>query len=239
MISHQFSSSYIVDQLLKIVASIDGEIGVLPEIQKSLFRFSVVERLLPAKLRLQNLIRYYESLKREVPWLKFDPHFWLQYGMAQLTYKDFGKAQNCFDQAYAFAAKKHEYSTLHMDNQQARLFLLQATSVVDPVNSYKFFTDAHRLLSKAPEDLHKYRQALHYKDVFEQRFPSFSNANKTHFEHACKAVLKDLRRAIQKGGFGQPRMEARVAHVLEEIVDRIRACYALWRFSIEAGYESA
>jgi hypothetical protein len=70
LISQQFQSTYIVDQLLKIVVAIDDGVKELHEIQKSLLRFSVVERLLPNKQRIQNLVRYYENLKREISWLK-------------------------------------------------------------------------------------------------------------------------------------------------------------------------
>lgn len=226
LISHQFSSSYIIDQLLKIVASVGNSFGDLREkreIQKSLLRFSVVERLLPDKQRLQNLVRYYESLKRLVQWLKSDPHFWLQYGMAQLTYKDYDKAQSYFDQAYALASMKHDYHTAHIDTQQARLYLFRSTSADDSASSYKYFADAHRLLSKTPNDRHRYRQVQSYKEVFEQRFQSFSKANKTYFEHACRAVLSDLRRATQEGEpFGVSVAASRLTTALQSILDRIK-----------------
>lgn len=199
LISHQYSSTYTVDQLLKIVAHLDGKSGELREMQKNLMRFSVVERLLQEAQRKQSLIRYYEHLKREVPWLQYDPHFWLQYGMSHLTHKDFSRAQANFNQAYALAEKKIYEHTDHIDNQQARLYLLQSASENDASKSFQLFNKAHQLIVKQPEDIHKYRQVELYKDVFEKDFNSFSNSNKSQFESACKIVLRDLTLALNDG----------------------------------------
>lgn len=201
LISHQFPSAYVVDQLLKIVAAIENEnSGAIEkrEIRKNLLRFSVVERLLPSKQRIQNLVRYYENLKREVQWLKSDPHFWLQYGMAQLTYKEVDKAQTYFDQAYAFAAKKENYHTHPIDTQQARLFLHKSTQAFDPALSFKLFLEAHQLLSRVPEDIHKYRQVELYKDVYDKYFSLFSKQNKNSFRRACASTLKKLSLTISR-----------------------------------------
>jgi hypothetical protein len=199
LISHQYSSTYTVDQLLKIVAHLDGKPGELRVMQKSLMRFSVVERLLQETHRKQSLIRYYEHLKREVLWLQYDPHFWLQYGMSHLTHKDFTRAQANFNQAYALAEKKIYEHTDHIDNQQARLYLLQSASETDPVKAFQLFNKAHQLIVKQPEDIHKYRQVELYRDVFEKDYTSLSNANKSQFESACRVVLRDLTQALNDG----------------------------------------
>jgi tetratricopeptide (TPR) repeat protein len=228
LISHQFSSTYIVDQLLKIVAAIGhtwGEVREKRDIQTNLLRFSVVERLLPERQRKNNLVRYYENLKREIPWLKNDPHFWLQYGMTQLTYKDYDKAQGYFDQAYALAERKHDYHTVHIDTQQARLYLLRSLEVIDSSAAYKYFADAHQLLRKTPDDVHKYRQVERYKDVYDQRFSGFSKANKAYFEQACRATLSDLVRAMKEwdGALGHSRITQRVCESLQAITDEIKS----------------
>ena len=64
LIANHFSSGYIVDQLLKVVSSLDNSLPELKRFQRNLMRFSVVERLLPETQRTQSLIRYYENLKR-------------------------------------------------------------------------------------------------------------------------------------------------------------------------------
>ncbi|MFL9863786.1 SIR2 family protein [Paraburkholderia fungorum] len=222
LISQQFQATYIVDQLLKIVSAIDDGMADLRDIQKSLLRFSVVERFLPAKQRMQNLVRYYENLKREISWLKGDPHFWLQYGMAQLTYKHYDKAQGYFDQAYALAEKKHNYHTDHLDTQQARLFLLQAVSVEDPARSFQLFADGHKLLRALTDDVHKYRQVEIYKEVFDKRFAIFTKAQKATFERSCKNLLAELTQVMSDIWPGsRPRIIIRVIDMLEAILSKI------------------
>lgn len=222
LISQQFQATYIVDQLLKIVTAIDDGITELKDIQKSLLRFSVVERLLPAKHRMQNLVRYYENLKREISWLKRDPHFWLQYGMAQLTYKHYDKAQGYFDQAYALAAQKHNYHTDHIDTQQARLFLLQSISVEDPGRSFQFFLDGHKIIRTLPHDVHMYRQVEIYRDFFDKKFSTFSKAQRASFEQACKTILVELTHVMPSAWPGSPpRTIVRVNEMLDGILRKI------------------
>lgn len=220
LISQQFPATYIVDQLLKIVAAINNGIAELKNIQKSLLRFSVVERLLPEKQRMQNLVRYYEHLKREVSWLKSDPHFWLQYGMAQLTYKHFDKAQGYFDQAYALARQKHNYHTDHLDTQQARLFFMQAMSVDDQARSFQLFQDGHKLIRSLPDDVHKYRQIELYKEIFEKKYLLFSKTQKTSFGQACKSLKIELDNA--KESMSSPsHIIIRVGEMLERVIEQI------------------
>ena len=222
LISQQFQATYIVDQLLKIVAKIDDGLPDLKDIQKSLLRFSVVERLLPDKQRMQNLVRYYEHLKREISWLKGDPHFWLQYGMAQLTYKHFPKAHGYFDLAYALAKQKINYHTDHLDTQQARLFLMQTIAVDELPRSFQLFQDGHRIIRSLPDDVHKYRQVLLYKDIFEKKFSFFSKAQKTFFEQACKTLSFDLRQVVLNVWAGSPpRIINNVIDLLEGIIVKI------------------
>lgn len=223
LISQQFQATYIVDQLLKIVSAIDAGTTELRSIQKNLLRFSIVERFLPEKQRMQNLVRYYENLKRVVPWLKKDPHFWLQYGMAQLTYKHYDKAQGYFDQAYALANQRHNYHTDHHDTQQARLFLLKAISENDPLKSYKLFTDGHKIIHGLVNDVHKYRQVEIYRDIFDKKFSSFSKAQKADFERACNTILSELMRALPQTWPGNPpRTVARVIEMLNLILEKIK-----------------
>lgn len=227
LISRQFEPNYITEQLLRIVASIENskaEAEEKREIQKSLLRFSVVERLLPESQRMHNLVNYYEKLKREIKWLKSDPHYWLQYGMARLTYKDYDKAQIYLDQSYALAANRYNYHTNHIDTQQARLFLYRSVTATDSSTSFNFFADAHRLLARTPDDSHKYRQVERYKEVYDQRYHSFSKANRTTFEHACKLMLKALTKAMDEDlGLSKHKINGRVRDQLNAIIGSIES----------------
>lgn len=227
LISHQFPSTYIVDQLLKIVEMLGdtrAEVQERKDIQKSLLRFSIVERLLPERHRKQNLVRYYEQVKLKVSWLQKDPHFWLQYGMSQLTYKEYDKAQGFFKQAYAFAAQRHEYHTIQIDTQQARLYILRALEAPDSQTAQKHFTEANQLIRKLPTDAHTYRQVERYRAVFDQIYPKFSGSGKAYFEQACRAILGDVKAAIRdwEGTVARSRVPVRVKEMLEKILEEAK-----------------
>jgi len=228
LISHQFPSTYIVDQLLKIVEMLGdtrSEVQERRDIQKSLLRFSIVERLLPERHRKQNLVRYYEQVKLKISWLQTDPHFWLQYGMSQLTYKEYDKAQGFFKQAYAFAAQRHDYHTIQIDTQQARLFILRALEAPDSASAQGYFTDANQLIRKLPSDAQTFRQVERYRDVFDQIYSKFSGGGKAYFEQACRGLLADVNNAIRdwEGTIARSRVPLRVKAMLEKILADAKA----------------
>ncbi|MGP3193721.1 SIR2 family protein [Serratia marcescens] len=197
-ISNILESSYIIDELLDIVSLLGdtrNDLHERRELQKAILRFSIVERLLPSSGRKSNLIRYYENLKRALPLLKEDPHYWLQYGMAMLTYTDYGKAERYFELSYNLANNRLSYHTQHIDVQSSRLNLMKASDrslELQTVDRFKLFEDAHSKLCRVDNDIHRYRQLHLYKDVFDFIFSELSPKNKTSFEFALKRVLKDI-----------------------------------------------
>lgn len=223
LISHQFNPTYVVDQLLKIVSKIGdgwGEVKEKKEIQKNLLRFSVIERMLPEKQRKTNLVRYYDSVKRQVQWLGKDPHFWLQYGMTQLTYRDYDTAQKFFKNAYSLADRKNAYHTTHIDTQQARLHLMRALEVPDVADAQKLFAEANKLLRSTPNDVHRYRQVDLYSGIFAQLYPRFNGTGKAYFEQACRAMIVDAKRLVadQAMALSDAKLPQRVLNELERVL---------------------
>ena len=153
VVRNSFPASYIVEQLLKFVASVVDDRGDPKIIQyafKNLMRFAVVERLLPDRNKKDSLVRYYEQIKRTVPWEKTEPHYWVQYAMALLTFQEFDRAQTLLDQAYALARSRYGYHTNNIDTQQGRLYLLRCLHAQDGVAAAAFFDDAHKVLCRIP-----------------------------------------------------------------------------------------
>lgn len=225
---NNFSASYIVAQLLKIVESVTddrGESRDVRELFKSLLRFSIVERLLPEKNRKDNLVRYYEQLKRTVSWLSSEPHYWVQYAMALLTFNDFDRAQGFLTQAYALAAKRNNYHTDNIDTQQARLYLLRCLQGSVPADSARYFTQANTVLSRVPNDVGKLRQLERYVDIYREKYSTFPARSKVEFEHACKAVMDALKASISRRELSSARTDWIASSVLESltvIVNEIR-----------------
>lgn len=226
---NNFSASYIVAQLLKIVGSVTddrGESRDVRELFKSLLRFSIVERLLPEKNRKDNLVRYYEQLKRTVSWLSSEPHYWVQYAMALLTFNEFDRAQGFLEQAYALAERRNNYHTDNIDTQQARLYLLRCLQETVASEAARYFTLANNVLSRVPNDVGKLRQLERYVDVYRQRYSAFPARSKVEFEHACKAVRDALKVSIARKDLSSARTDWLANNVLESmdgIIDEIRS----------------
>lgn len=202
LIRNHFSATYIASQLQRIAQRFNEykrKNFEQERIFKSMLRFSFVESLLPEANKKNNLKNYYEDLKISVPWLKNDPHFWLQYGMAYTTFKEYTKAQSFLDQAYSLAAKKDNYHTSNIDTQQARLFILMAINESDSSKVFNYFENAHKLLSRLDNDVYKFRQVEKYRDYFDACYSRLSKGHKVDFEHFCKRMSIDIEYAEING----------------------------------------
>lgn len=202
LIRHNFQPVYIVDQLLNIVTSLNEVRGKNSQehgLLKSLLRFSVIEQFLPEKQRINNLVRFYENVKRRVTWLQSDPHYWLQYAMTQLAYEDYEKTQRYLDLAYVHAEGKNGYHTVHIDMQQSRLFIKMSALEKTPNSSFKLFQKSIEFLNKVPNDLHKFRMAEKVTEIYNSSFNSYSPQQKRVFLEICENLHKELGKFLNSG----------------------------------------
>lgn len=200
LVINHFNQNYVITQLHKIAKKYSDHKGFKENrIFKSTLRFSFIERLFSESNKKNNLHRYYQELKISIPWLTHDPHFWLQYGMANIPFKEYGKAQTFFDQAYALARKKYDYYTKDIDTQQARLFILVAIDSNNSKDIGELFKKAHHLLSRLENDIYKFRQVSKYRDFFESCYEYLSKKDKEYFASACKKMLTDIKNAAESG----------------------------------------
>lgn len=199
LIRHSFEAVFIVDKLLDIQARLKNHTASehqTHELIKSLLRFSNVERLFPENQRINNLVRYYEKVKMSLAWLKNDPHYWLQYGMALIAYDSLDKAQRMLDLSYEFASKRQNYHTVHIDMQQSRLLLKTSAAEEKSSESYKIFKKAIDFFGKVPDDFQKFLLADEILHVFNLRFVDFSTSNKNSFISTVEKLIKDLNNFI-------------------------------------------
>ncbi len=202
LIRHHFSPTYVTQSLQKISKRFNEYTSKDYE-QRTIFlatlRFSFVERLLSDTNKKASLKRYYENLKVSVGWLKNDPHFWLQYGMAQITFKEYSKAQQFLDSSYALAIKKDKYHTSNIDTQQARLFLLKAMQESEGHKIFDLFSKAHSLLDKLDNDVYKYRQVDTYGDFYSSCYEKLSKGDQVAFQRACQKMEKSIETGVNNG----------------------------------------
>jgi len=201
LIKNHFPPTYIKDQLLRIAekyGKLDKKSQEENEAFRSLVKFSFIERLLPDANKKSNIRDYYEKLKTNVDWLKSDPHFWLQYAMAHIPFKEYDKAQQYIDQSYALAKKKLNYHTNHHDTQQGRLYLLMALEPTNLSRASEYFSKGHQLFSKIDNDIFKFRQLGLYSEYYEICYSRLSKRHQTEFEHACKRMATDAEKLIKE-----------------------------------------
>nr|WP_246782772.1 SIR2 family protein [Wohlfahrtiimonas chitiniclastica] len=196
LLNNTFSPHYVVNSLLEVVEKLeihksrDGE-SLIGNLQKPLLRFNLIERILPGKKDSLNF--YYEHLKIRLPWLMKSPHYWVQYAMCRLSFKDYIKAQDYLDTAYEHAkAKTGEYHTDNIDTQQARLHLELCLEAVKSDEIYRLFNLAHMLLIDLPNDGRKFRQVILYEDVYKQKYKHLKPGYQVKFLHGVTALLAQI-----------------------------------------------
>lgn len=202
LIRNYFSPTYVTNTLQKIAQRLNGYSSKDYQqsiIFKSILRFSFIERLLSDTNKKGSLKKYYENLKVSVDWLKRDPHFWLQYGMAHITFKEYGKAQQFLDQSYALALKKDsDYYTSYIDIQQARLLILVAMNEKESNIIYTNFSKAHSMLDNLENNVYKFRQVSMYRDFYISCYAKLSKGNQVAFQRSCQKVIKSIDISVDK-----------------------------------------
>ncbi|MFY3433070.1 SIR2 family protein [Achromobacter mucicolens] len=222
LIRNHFVSTYIVDQLLAIAKRMDeyGENGQQNDILKALLRFSGVERLFPERQRINNLVKYYEEVKRRITWLKQDPHYWLQFGMALLAHDEYEKSQRMLTQAYEWAEKKKNYHTVHIDMQQSRLYMKMSAKEADANQSFKFFKKGLEFLHLVPDDVTKFKYLENLSPIFSAKFGNYSRGQQIEFIKACQKLNQEMHAFIGRDGtfYGAERRLSDATTKLESII---------------------
>ncbi|OOC12419.1 hypothetical protein BM451_16535, partial [Dickeya dadantii] len=193
------------------------------DMKKSLLRFSLVEKILPKKRT--EIKYYYEKLKERVAWLTNDPHYWVQYAMAMIPFKDYQAAQAFIDTAYSLAQRKNMgYHTNNIDTQQARLYLLRCLDA-SPQDAFGLFKNADDIFRSIPNDIYKYRQVIRYDEIYKKKYANFSKGDKVFFEQACKRIIPQAQKAIENpiDLYANDVIITRARDSLQRIIDNIEA----------------
>ncbi|MDY4464829.1 MAG: SIR2 family protein [Candidatus Treponema excrementipullorum] len=191
-----FDIAYTKEHLLRIAKKFDSSkkhSTIQESIFKSMLKFSFVERIFPEKDKLQIIKSYYDNLKVEIDWLKRDPHFWLQYGMAIIMTNNLDLTQRYFDNAYELAKQKpFEYDTRDIDMQQARLFFKRALNESDKNKIFDYLSKGVSLLQGYRNDKYKLRQLLLLEEIYDKKFKFFDQKFKREFVTICKNILNGI-----------------------------------------------
>ncbi|WP_216069977.1 hypothetical protein, partial [Acinetobacter soli] len=160
ILKNHFPSTEVTKSLLKIIKNLKDLRESWDfderELYKALIRFSFIERILSESVKIETLRNYYEELKYQIPGLKNDPQFWLQYAMCYIAYQNYPKAHQLLDTAYGLA--QESYKTHKIDNQKARLLLLEIHDNNDPNLNFEKYREACTLILNQPPNDFKIRR---------------------------------------------------------------------------------
>ena len=192
ILSNFYKAAYTVEQLIRIVSKLQANRSQQSyeerEIYKSLMTFSTLAAILPEGSKPNSYIQFYERLKREVPGVIGNPHYWLQYSMSLMSADVLSDAERMLQTAFSKAENNPQYDTKYMDNQYARLKLKQAIAESSENHGYKLFCEAHSLLVRSDRDIFTFRQASLYMPYYEQQYAHLSKKNKVNFEQAMREI---------------------------------------------------
>lgn len=165
-------------------------------IAKELMRFGTLERVLPDKGKRPALQNLYEELKN-IPYIKENPQFWLQYAMARLSLGELDVARRYFDQSYSYAEKQKGYDTFQIDNHYCRLLFLEAENTTDSDKAFKAVSEALTILKKQVlrENRHyPYRSVWNLEGVAKRHSASWTDAQKKYIVAACLYLIDAAQR---------------------------------------------
>jgi hypothetical protein len=165
------------------------------DIYKDLASFRYAQKMLPEAGRRESLIAFYEGL-RSIDEERRNPHFWLQYAIARLTFPDENNlihAKQYLDTGLSLAKERQSYWTTDLETQYARYLLEHAINVVeDSDNAFAEFCEADALL-KAITKKEKYKKEA-YRPVrlYEPFFKKFKSKLDQKAHHRILSSCKDL-----------------------------------------------
>lgn len=189
-----YKSSYSIDQLVRIAEKLQRNKGIQSseenDMYRSIMKFGTISSILPDDDKPNCYIEFYEKIKREVPAVIGNPHYWLQYAMAIMTTDNLSDAEIILNTAYAKAKNNPDYDTSYIDNQSARLNLRKSIVESEPKKSFDYFVKAHNILKKEEPDIYKFRQAGLYVIFYQEKYELLARGDKVNFEHSMKNIIK-------------------------------------------------
>lgn len=150
---------------------------------------------------------FYQGL-RDIPQERNNPHFWLQYAIARLSYPDKDNLSNAklhLDTAMSLAKSRTNYWTDDIETQYARYYLENAINSYnnqDVLLAFKDFTTAIDLiLSIHKKNRHRKElfRPIILVDNFYRKFKNhFNDDDITNIVKRCELLLELFRKDAQK-----------------------------------------
>lgn len=158
---------------------------------KATLRFSFVERVLNDKNKKNTLSSYYQELKSRISWLSSDPHYWVQYAMAMMTFKEeYAKCKSYLETAKSYALSKgRDYHIDNIETQLGRLYILMSMEESDGSIIFDLFLKGHSKIISLPNNKYKFRRLDDYIRFYKVSFDKLSKKHKDNFLREVKNLI--------------------------------------------------
>ena len=199
VLSGLVSASIITDVIVECVRNADHARradSYFGNLAKELMRFATLERVLPDKGKRTALQNLYEELKN-IPSIRENPQFWLQYAMARLSLGELVIARRYFEQSYSYAEKISGYDTFQIDNHYCRLLFLEAENATDSDEAFRAVGNALTTLKKQVlrENRHyPYRSAWNLEGVAKRHGSKWTGEQKKGVIAAARYLIDAAQR---------------------------------------------
>lgn len=187
----------VVDILLEMFLQAHSMRGFSREYEyflRSIMSFSALQKLLPKVGLRSATIKFYESIQN-LDFTKRNPHYWLQYAIARLSFEDdLDEIAPYFQSSYALA-KTINYDTFQIDNHYARFLLAKAARENSYDVAYSLYLEAKALLMKQmlrEQKHYPYRVAASVFDFVKIHSASITVSNKKEILGFVSEVLNRI-----------------------------------------------
>ena len=128
----------------------------------------------------------------------------VQYGMAEINFKNLSKAEMYLNNSYSLAKGKEGYDTTDIDTQYARLLILKSLLESNGTIVISLFMKAHNLLINLPNDHYRARQVYLYKEFYDKKYKILNEKGKTTYKNACNQMLESMKSVDKTSNIRDP-----------------------------------
>lgn len=201
ILSHFPNPNYLIETLIEIAKNARNKSDsghIYFSFYKDLASFRRIQHILPSKNnKRENLIQFYEGLKNHVHIERKNPHFWLQYAIARLTFpenqENLALAKKHLDNALSLGKSRNNYWTDDIETQIARFYLLNSIHSFEIANIDLAFNDFQEALKIIKQILRTNRRIK--RELFRPLtlIDNFYFKFKLHFKHyQISQILENL-----------------------------------------------
>lgn len=158
---------------------------------RSVMSFSALQKLMPQHGLRPAIIKFYEAIQTTA-FVRKNPHYWLQYAIARLSFNDeLDEIAPYFEAAYVHA-KSSNYDPYQIDNHYARFLIAKANRETNADLAFAFYAEAKQILlnqTLREKKYYPYRVATGIQDFWHTHGTQLNPRQRNDLETFCSDIL--------------------------------------------------